>query len=96
MVVPPVGALIRVLPPGYDAIWFRGERIFYFDGTFYRGNRHGPGYRVIPAPYGVEVPYLPAGSREVRRGGSRYYHARGVHYRPVRRSGVTFFLSVRL
>lgn len=96
MVVAPIGAVIRVLPPGYEAIWFRGERIFYYDGVFYRANRYGSGYRVIRAPYGIEVPYLPAGFSEVWHGGSRYYHARGVHYRPVRRSGVTFFLSVRL
>ena len=95
MVRAPIGAVVLVLPRHHEALWFRGERLFYHDGVFYQGHRRG-GYVVIPAPYGVEVPYLPAGYREVWRGGSRYYHSHGVHYRPVRRSGVTFFLSVRL
>lgn len=96
VVVAPIGAVVHILPIGYEAIWFRGERIFYYDGVFYEANRYGPGYRVIPAPYGIEVPYLPVGYSEIWRDGRRYYHSHGVHYRPVRRSGVTFFLSVRL
>ena len=91
----PIGAVVLVLPLYHEVIWFGGERLFYHDGVFYRNHRHG-GYIIIPAPYGVEVPYLPDGYREVWRGGSRYYHSHGVYYRPIQRSGVTFFLSVRL
>jgi len=96
VIAAPIGAVVLVLPAFHDVVWFRGERLFYYDGVFFRANRHGPGYVVIPTPYGVEVPYLPDGYREVWRGGRRYYHSYGVHYRPVHRSGITFYLSVRL
>lgn len=92
----PIGAVVRVLPRHHDVISFGGRYLYYYDGVFYRADRHGHGYVVIEAPYGVEVPYLPHGSRAVWHRGARYYHSHGVHYRPVRRSGVTFFLSVRL
>lgn len=96
VITAPVGAVVLVLPRYHEVIWFRGERLFYYDGVFYRADRRGRGYIVIGAPYGVEVPYLPDGYGEVWHGGSLYYHSHGVHYRPVRRSGITFFLSVRL
>jgi len=95
VIVAPIGAVIRVLPAWYDVVWYRGERLYYCDGVFYREEPYGGGYVVIPAPYGVEVPYLPAGYREVWRGPDLYYDWNGTYYRPVRRSGVTFFLNVR-
>lgn len=96
VVVAPIGFFIGSLPYGYDVIRVRGRRVYYYDGVFYEYDRWRGGYVVIPAPYGVEVAYLPDDFAEIWRGGHRYYYGRGVHYRPVRRSGVTFYLSVRL
>jgi len=69
--------------------------VYYSDGVFYR---YDPwfGYEVIQVPYGVEVAYLPDDYDEVWYEDEMYYHSRGVHYRPVVRSGVTFFLTIDL
>lgn len=91
----PLGAIVLLLPRHHEVVRYRGERLFYHQGTFYRPHRHRRGYVVVPAPHGVEVPYLPDGYTEVWRDGVLYYHSHGVHYRPIRRLGLTFFLSVR-
>ena len=96
MIAAPIGLVVHVLPAYHEVIWFRGTRLYYYDGVFYERYRYGPGYVIVRAPYGVEVPYLPLGHQEIWRGGRRYYHAHGMHYRPIRRGGLTFFLSVRL
>ena len=95
VVMAPYGARVRYLPVGYQIIWVRGSRLFYYDGVFYRYDPYYGGYVVIDAPYGVEVEYLPEDYDEVWYGGEMFYYSRGVHYRPVHRSGLTFFLTVR-
>ncbi len=96
VVIAPYGARLRYLPVGYEIIWVDGSRVFYYDGVFYRYDRWYGGYVVIEAPYGVEVEFLPEDYEEVWFEGEMYYHSRGVHYRPVVRSGLTFYLTVRL
>jgi hypothetical protein len=91
----PIGFVISALPLYHDVIWIGNRQVFYYDGVFYEYDRWRGGYVVIPAPYGVEVEYLPEEYDEVWHDDELYYHSRGVHYRPVHRSGVTFFLTVR-
>lgn len=96
VVIAPYGARLRYLPVGYEIIWVDGSRVFYYDGVFYRYDSWYGGYVVIEAPYGVEVEFLPEDYEEVWFEGEMYYHSHGVHYRPVVRSGLTFYLTVRL
>lgn len=96
VVIAPYGARLRYLPAGYEIIWVDGSRVFYYDGVFYRYDSWYGGYVVIEAPYGVEVEFLPDDYEEVWFEDEMYYHSRGVHYRPVVRSGLTFYLTVRL
>ncbi|MEE8488654.1 MAG: DUF6515 family protein, partial [Gemmatimonadota bacterium] len=96
VVIAPYGARLRYLPAGYEIILVDGNRVFYFDGVFYRYDSWYGGYVVIEAPYGVEVEFLPEDYEEVWFEDEMYYHSRGVHYRPVVRSGLTFYLTVQL
>ena len=49
VIVPPFGAVVRVLPSGYRAMIFGGNRYYYYNNAYYRDCPSG--YIVVPGPF---------------------------------------------
>lgn len=48
VVVPPIGAIVTVLPDGYKVIIVGGVTYYYYDNVYYKD--YPSGYIVVPAP----------------------------------------------
>ena len=73
-------APVRIMPRfrNYTPVFVGSRRYYYNHGVFYR--RAQGGYRVIPAPIGARIRYLPAGFLTLTFGGLNYYCYNGVYY----------------
>jgi len=70
---------VRSLPDRHQDIGFRGGRIHFFAGRFYRPFQGG--FYIIPPPIGAVVSFLPEGHLTVIVGGNPYYYYNSVFYR---------------
>ncbi len=65
-------------PMGAHSTHFQGQRYWFAGGVWYGGYRGG--YRVVGAPYGSYVPWLPVYTTVVMLGGTQYYYANETYY----------------
>lgn len=75
---PAVGYSVPVLPADSIAVPFRGGRLFFNAGVWYR--LAGPAFVVIRPPEGIVIPALPAGYATVWAGDRPYYYANDTYY----------------
>jgi hypothetical protein len=52
-VAAPIGAYVRVLPPGCSVIYVGGTRYYYGDDAYYLWEENRAGYVVVPPPAGT-------------------------------------------
>ncbi len=76
---PRIGFSINVLPRRYSRHRVGGINFYYSSGSYYR--RYGNSYRVVLAPFGARVRYLPVGYEIMYVRGRRVYYYDGVFYR---------------
>jgi|APCry1669189534_1035231.scaffolds.fasta_scaffold39431_2 hypothetical protein len=75
----PVRGLPVARPPmGAHSTQFNGQRYWFHGGVWYGG--YPGGYRVVGAPYGLFVPWLPVYTTVVMLGGMQYYYANETYY----------------
>lgn len=68
-----------MLPRHHTRLHVGGIYFFYSSGNYYR--RYGSSYRVVIAPYGARIRYLPVGYQTIWFQGRRVYYYDGVFYR---------------
>jgi hypothetical protein len=73
------GAVVRTLPPGYRPYFYRGNRLYYYDGVWYAPGRRG--FVIVRPPIGMYVPVLPRYYNTVWLGGIPYHYADDTFYR---------------
>ncbi len=54
----------------------------------------GKNYKVVKAPVGATVPYLPDEAKEQTVKGKKYFHHQGTYYRPFSSEGETIYMVV--
>ena len=94
VVVAPLGAELRALPPYASVVRMGRMRYWYFHGAFYQWDGPRRVYVVVAPPPGAEVSYVPDGYSEEREGGATLYIVGGARYRPVVRGGITMYIVV--
>ena len=68
-----------MLPRRHTRIRVGAIHFYYSNGTYYR--RYGRSYRVVHAPIGAWVRYLPVGHQVIWLDGRRVFYCDGVFYR---------------
>ena len=68
-----------MLPRRYTNLRVGGIHFYYSSGNYYR--RYGSTYRIVLAPYGARVRYLPVGYEIIWVHGRQVYYYDGVFYR---------------
>ena len=81
-------------PPECSKVEVEGRTFCYHYGTFYLYDEGTKEYKVVQAPVGAVVPYLPDKNTVEYRGGVKYHVYGGVYYQPVYRgSQLEYFVS---
>jgi hypothetical protein len=71
--------VVAALAPNHVKVVVKDRDYFFHAGAWYA---HGPeGYRLITAPRGARVKFLPVGHTVVALGGVNYYYYYGAYYR---------------
>jgi hypothetical protein len=94
-VVPaPLGAIVSVLPPGYETTMVGNDYYFYYGGAFYIDT--GNGYQVVQAPYGAVVTQIPDGAVQQDINGQTYLVYNNTYYQPVSENGTDAYEVVQI
>ncbi|MCQ2146988.1 MAG: hypothetical protein MJZ16_05665 [Bacteroidales bacterium] len=92
---PPVGVTVAL---DYRDLWYTriGNKDYYFDdfGVFYRRKGNGL-YKVVEAPIGAVIPFIPFDYKLVHINGMHYYQVENVLYRAVNHWGEQGYEVVR-
>jgi hypothetical protein len=85
-VVPaPIGALVSMLPPGYETTQVGDQTYYYFGGVFYVST--GQGYQVVAAPPDAVITQLPTGAVEQDENGQTLMVYNNTYYLPITQDG---------
>lgn len=96
VVLPPPGIVVTKPPPECSVVRLGEISYCYHYGTFYLYDTGLKGYKIVSAPPGVIVKYLPDGKKETHINGVKYYQYSGVFYRPVYVGNDVVFLVVKI
>ncbi|WP_345975941.1 DUF6515 family protein [Sulfurimonas sp. HSL3-7] len=87
VIVPPIGLIVPVLPPGYTVFSLHGSTYYYYADVYYVWDIHHRAYRVVEAPEAYEryqpgdiVDTLPDGTYTVTIDGVQYYRYNGIYF----------------
>jgi len=82
---PPIGGVVRVLPPSTAVTVYGGATYYMLDGQYYRRAYYGGNlaFAAVPPPLGSIVYVLPLGCQPVIIRGATYYIGGGAYYRPI-------------
>ncbi len=87
VIVPPIGLIVPVLPPGYTVFQLRGRTYYYYADVYYVWDIGHRAYRVVEVPEAYEtyqpgdiVDTLPDGAYTVTLDGVQYYRYDGVYF----------------
>ena len=85
VVAPPVGAVVRSIPAGYETVTLGDDTYYYYGGAFYVSQ--GGSFRVVPAPVGAVITEIPEGAKEQNINGQNVLLFNNTYYQPIYQNG---------